>query len=136
MRDIQLRTTTLHTYNDEVVAIPNSDVFTHPVINYTRLGRRRHVITFDTSVKADSQKIQSEVLRIVEENSEVKKEPKPFVLMSEIESGSDVVTWKLYYWADPSKVAEITTKSELLIQLKTALYDAGVPTPTATILRR
>ena len=39
VHDIQIRTTTLHTYSGEQVAIPNSNVFSNPVVNHTRLGK-------------------------------------------------------------------------------------------------
>ena len=42
--DIEIRTTTIRTYADERVAIPNSHIYTNPVVNHTALGRRRYVV--------------------------------------------------------------------------------------------
>lgn len=85
MVDIQIRTTSLHTYNDEIVLIPNSQVFTNAVINYTRLGRRRYAVAFDTSLSADADLVQRESLRAVQENADVATDPAPFVRVKSVD---------------------------------------------------
>lgn len=137
--DIQIRTTSLHTYNDEIVLIPNSQVFTNAVVNHTRLGRRRYTVAFDTSLSADADLVHRESLRAVQENTDVATDPAPFVRVKSVDSGNDTLSWQVYYWADPSKATEIKTVSDTLRKIKHNLYDAGVPTPmatSATILKR
>ena len=137
--DIQIRTTSLHTYNDEIVLIPNSQVFTNAVVNHTRLGRRRYAVAFDTSLSADADLVHRESLRAVQENTDVATDPAPFVRVKSVDSGNDTLSWQVYYWADPSKATEIKTVSDTLRKIKHNLYDAGVPTPmatSATILKR
>src|SRR5579883_1925857 len=56
--DIQLRTTTVRTYAGEVVTIPSSNVYTNPVVNHTRLGKRGYKVEFDTSLKADASQVE------------------------------------------------------------------------------
>ena len=65
VQDIQIRTTTLHTYGDEIVVIPNSNVYTNPVINHTRFGMRRYQVDFDTSLHADAGHVHQKVMQIV-----------------------------------------------------------------------
>lgn len=139
VHDIQIRTTTLHTYSGEQVAIPNSNVFSNPVVNHTRLGSRRYAVDFDTSLSADSEVVQQGALKAVRDNSEVADDPAPFVRVRQVDSGNDVLSWRVYFWAKPYKAVEIQTVSETLDRIKRLLYDAGVPTPTstsATILKR
>ena len=69
--DIQIRTTSLRTYSDEIVLIPNSKVFTNPVVNHTRFGKRRYAVAFDTSLSADADTVRREALRAVQENADV-----------------------------------------------------------------
>ncbi len=130
--DIQIRTTTLRTYSDDLVLIPNSKVFTNSVVNHTRLGKRRYAVAFDTSLSADTELVQREALRAVQENDAVNDTPAPFVRMKSVDSGNDVLSWQVYYWAAPSKAKEVETISHTLQEIKRNLYDAGVPTPTAT----
>ena len=139
VKDIQIRTTTLHTYNGDMVVIPNSSVFTNPVINHTRLGHRRYKVDFDTSLSADSAVVEREAMQVLAENAEVSADPAPFLRAYSVDSGSDVLSWRLYYWAKPHKAVQVKTESDTLAGIKRRLFDAGVPTPTstsATILRR
>ena len=139
VHDIQIRTTTLHTYSGEQVAIPNSAVFSNPVVNRTRLGKRRYTVDFDTSLSADSDAVQAGALKAAGDNADVAAEPAPFVRVHRVDSGNDVLSWRIYFWAKPQKAVEVQTVSETLARIKKNLYDAGVPTPTstsATILRR
>ena len=56
-----------------------------------------------------------------------------------MDSGNDVLHWEVFYWADPTKAVEVQTVSDTLHYIKQHLYEAGVPTPTATsatILKR
>lgn len=130
--DIQIRTTTLHTYSGEQVAIPNSRVFSNPVVNHTRLGQRRYTVDFDTSLTADSALVERESLKVAREHDDIAKDPEPFVRVSSVDTGNDVLSWRLYFWGKPVKAVEVRTVSEVLASLKKNLFDAGVPTPTST----
>lgn len=130
--DIEIRITTLRTYDDQKVAIPNSHIYTNPVVNHTTHGRRRYMIAFDTSLTADAQQVEQEALDAATEHSDVLKEPAPFIRIAGVDSGNDVLSWHLFYWAAPTKAVEVNTVSEILERIKARLYDAGVPTPTAT----
>ncbi len=130
--DIQIRTTTLHTYSGEQVAIPNSNVFSNPVVNHTRLGKRRYTVDFDTSLTADSALVERETLKVAREHDDIAKDPEPFLRVSGVDTGNDVLSWRLYFWGKPVKAVEVSTTSEVLASLKEKLFDAGVPTPTST----
>ena len=137
--DIQIRTTSLRTYKDEIVLIPNSQVFTNAVVNHTRYGKRRYAVAFDTSLSADAATVRREALRAVQDNQDVLTDPPPFVRILGVDSGNDVLKWEVFYWAGPTKAVEVKTISDTLHYIKQHLYEAGVPTPTATsatILKR
>lgn len=130
--DIEIRTTTLRTYAEERVSIPNSQIFSNPVVNHTSLGQRRYMVAFDTSLTADTKLVEREALQAATENSDIAAQPLPILRVSGIDSGNDVLNWHLFYWAAPTKAVEVKTRSEILSHIKARLYDAGVPTPTAT----
>ena len=130
--DIQIRTTTLHTYSGEQVFIPNSSVFSNPVVNHTRLGQRRYTVDFDTSLTADSATVERETLKVARAHDDIAEDPEPFLRVVSVDTGSDVLSWRLYFWAKPLKAVEVSTVSEVLRSLKQSLFDAGVPTPTST----
>lgn len=139
VQDIQLRSTTLHTYDNQIVVIPNAQVFTAPVLNHTRLGQRRYQIDFDTSLTADAALVERESVQAAKSDPAIATDPAPMVRIRAVDSGSDVLSWRLYFWGNPTKAAEVQAVSNILASIKSRLYDAGVPTPTstsATILRR
>lgn len=45
VRSLQLRDTTIRTYQGQIVTVPNKDVLQSTIINYTELGRRRADVT-------------------------------------------------------------------------------------------
>ena len=90
------------------------------------------MFAFDTSLTADAKQVETEAVHAVTQNKEIAQDPAPFIRIASVDSGNDVLSWHLFYWAAPTKAAEIKTVSETLAQIKSALYDAGVPTPTAT----
>ena len=130
--DIQIRTTTMHTYSGEQVSIPNSKVFSNPVVNHTRLGQRRYTVDFDTSLTADSALVERETLKVAGEHDDIAADPAPFLRVVSVDTGNDVLSWRLYFWGKPVKAVEVKAVSEVLRSLKKALFDAGVPTPTST----
>ena len=130
--DIEIRTTTLRTYAEERVSIPNSQIFSNPVVNHTTLGKRRYMAAFDTSLTADAKRVEREALQAATDNSDIYKDPSPFIRIAGVDSGNDVLSWHLFYWAAPTKAVEVKTLSDILSEVKARLYDAGVPTPTAT----
>ena len=130
--DIDIRTSTLRTYANERVSIPNSRIFTNPVINHTALGKRRYQVVFDTSLTANSKQVETQALWAVTQNPDVEKDPAPFIRVAGVDTGNDVLNWHLFYWAAPTKAIEVKTISETLARIKAELFDAGVPTPTAT----
>ena len=137
--DIQIRITSLRTYSGEIVLIPNSKVFTNSVVNHTRFGKRRYAVAFDTSLSADADTVRREALCAVQENADVMSDPAPFVRIRGVDSVNDILNWEVFYWDDPTKAVEVKTISDTLHYIKQHLYEAGVPTPTATsatILKR
>ncbi|HEX5324184.1 MAG TPA: hypothetical protein VFW40_10385 [Capsulimonadaceae bacterium] len=53
-----------------------------------------------------------------------------------MDTGNDILQRQAIYWGEPQKATELKTASEILGRVKQQLYDAGAPTPTATILLR
>lgn len=138
VQDIQIRTTTVQTYNNDLVALPNSRVYTNPIINHTRAGKRAYHVDFDTSLSADTHRIEQEVVRMAAEHPDILDEPAPFAILTGVATGSDVLSWRLIFWAGPTKGTEVKTTSAILHRIKKDLFDHGVPTPaniTETILR-
>ncbi len=59
VEDIQLRTTTIYTYQGLHVILPNKDIFQKPIINHSRSENRRVEFTFSVPVEQDLNKIET-----------------------------------------------------------------------------
>jgi len=137
--DIQIRTTSLRTYGGEIVIIPNSKVYTSAVINYTTLGMRRYRVQFDTALSADTRAVEATALAAAANIANVAEEPAPAIRITGIDTSIDCIHWEVFFWGPPQKASEVAMRSEYLTAIKTAIFDAGTPTPlatTTTILRR
>ncbi len=137
--DLELRTTTLRIYTNELVAIPNSRVYSNPVVNHTALGSRKYSVAFDTGLDVDIETVRAEAIEAAASNPDVSKDPIPYDRIASVDGGNDTLSWRVNYWAKAAKAIESKTVSEILERIKARLYDAGVPTPmatSATIFRR
>jgi small-conductance mechanosensitive channel len=127
--DIQIRTTTIHTYDNQMIVIPNSQVFTSPVINHSRLGKRRYQVDFDTRISADSNLVQEIVTKIAVDDTDVLNEPAPSVQITKIDTLNNIVSWRLCLWGKPHKAEELLITSKILRGLKLSLFDSGIAIP-------
>ena len=137
--EIQIRVTTLKTYDNQLVLIPNAQVYTNPVINHTRLGKRNYAVTFETSLKVDSGAVEAAALDAVKQVQGLNADFEPLIRVKSINSASDSVSWQAVFAAQPSKGEEVRTISEALRNIKAKLFDAGIPAPASvstTILAR
>ena len=126
---IDIRTTSLRTYDHQLVIIPNSQVFTNTVINHTRLGKRQYSVEFATSLTANADEVRSHTLEAIHTIPEVLSDGEPIVRISRVDAVNDEMTWKATFWGDPSKAAESLLTAELLSRIKQRIYDVGVPPP-------
>lgn len=67
--EVKLRDTNITTYQGQIITIPNKEVFQNPIINYTRIGKRRADIIAGIPKSNDleeAQKIATEALHGVD----------------------------------------------------------------------
>ena len=65
VEEINLRDTTIRTFQGQMVIIPNKDVFQNPIENYSLLGKRRFDLTVGVSYGDDLQKVMDVTLNAV-----------------------------------------------------------------------
>ena len=128
---IQLRTTTLHTSSNDLVAIPNTSVYSNAIINHTQMGCRRYSVEFATSLLADATEVQKRVLALAGGISGIQLDPAPALRLLKLDSVGDSLQWRLSFTASPAKAEEVRITSELLLGLKNQLFEAGIPAPSA-----
>jgi small conductance mechanosensitive channel len=133
VEDIDLRVTRLIDYDGELVLIPNATVFTEPLINLTRRGKRRTRVTVGIDYR-DDHDAAGEILREATAATEgVLPDPAPNAWV--VELGDSSVDFEVNYWTAPDIRSVRSTQDRVLRACKTAVEAAGmtIPWPIRTL---
>lgn len=74
---IEIMFTTLQTFDNQQIVIPNSYLISNPVTNYTEYPTRRIVLQIPVSSQAETAAFREKALALMEEHANVIKAPKP-----------------------------------------------------------
>lgn len=104
---VEMLFTTLKTYDNKIIVVPNSKLTSEQIINYTAQTTRRLDLSYMISYDDDLIKVKELLKTIIYTNSKVLNEPKPVIAVSEHnESGIKIIAkvwceidnyWPLYY---------------------------------------
>jgi small conductance mechanosensitive channel len=133
VEDIDLRVTRLRDFDDEIVLIPNATVFTEPIVNLTRVGRRRTRVIVGIDYRDDHDHAQQVLAGAVRQVEGVLAAPEPEVLCLEL--GDSSVDFEVSYWTLPQMREVRFVRDRVLRACKTAVEDAGmtIPWPIRTL---
>jgi small conductance mechanosensitive channel len=133
VEDIDLRVTRLRDFDDEIVLIPNATVFTEPIINLTRMGRRRTRVIVGIDYRDDHDRAQQVLAAAVREVDGVLATPEPEVLC--IELGDSSVDFEVSYWTLPQMREVRFVRDRVLRACKSAVEAEGmtIPWPIRTL---
>jgi small conductance mechanosensitive channel len=135
VEDIQIRATTIRTYDNRRAVIPNSDLFAGKVLVNTAYEKRRLTIRFGIGVGDDIASAKQTILRSARGTAGVLSGPPPVVRVAEI--GDFAVALDLFVWIDPpQRVEALDVIDRVLEGGKAALLEAGIdlPYPTQQVL--
>jgi small-conductance mechanosensitive channel len=125
---IDLRATTMRTYDGRLVYIPNQEVFSASIINNTASPRRRSSvmvgIDYDADVTHAKQVIQNNLASL----PGLEKEPPPEILV--IELAASTVNLEVRFWVDSRRLGFLTMTSQVCQRIKEALQQANIEMPT------
>lgn len=126
VKKITLRSTRIHTNDNQVVIIPNQNIVNNKIINHTMQASLRLVIPFGISYEADVARAREVVLGLIRGDDRVRERPAPEVVVTEL--GPSSVNLALRFWLK-NPHHEIPLEFEYLERLKQALDDAGIGIP-------
>lgn len=125
---IQLRATTMKTYDGRVVYIPNQEVFQASVINNTASAQRRSSVIVGIDYGEDISQALSVISQVLESIAEVETTPSPDVLVKEL--AASTVNLEIRFWVDSRRAGFLATTSKVAQAVKEALEAAGIEMPT------
>ena len=125
---IQLRATTMKTYDGRVVYIPNQEVFQASIINNTASPRRRSSVMVGIDYGEDISNAIAVIKQVLDNMEQVEKNPAPDVLVNEL--AASTVNLEIRFWVDSRRSGFLATTSKVAQAVKEALEAANIDMPT------
>lgn len=122
---IDVFSTTIITFSGDLVTIPNGNVVTTQVINYSKTPTRRMKIVISVSYKSDIDLAFKVLNEMIEKNKNILKNPSPFINIDQYNNSSIDIAIKVWtkntvYW---------DTYFELMKEVKKTLDSANISIP-------
>lgn len=126
VKEIGLRSSTLATIDGADVIIPNGDVLSQHIVNYT-LGNtfQRIELTLTVLSSDDKESVIPIINEVVKSTERILQKREPVVLVDHINNGE--MTLKISFWCDDVLKADLV-KSEVLYRLHQEFKTSGVST--------
>ncbi len=135
VENIEVRATTIKTYDGRRVVIPNMQLMTSPVTVNTAYPFRRVEYDLGIAYEEDIEAAKSVILDTLKNVEEVVRDPAPQVIV--VELGDFSVKLRVRWWIEPSLRAEaINTRDQVLALIKYELEvrDIVMPYPTQKVM--
>lgn len=132
VKQITLFTTQLATVDNLQLIVPNSQVFSSAITNYSFYDRRRVDMVFGVGYGADLKAAEETILKVIGVDDRVLDDPQPFVKVSNL--GDSSVDFTVRVWVERSDYFDV--KCDIQQEVKQAFDKAGIdiPFPTRTII--
>ena len=131
--EISLRATEIRTPDGRHVFIPNGDVFTNPITNFTRATSRRAEVTVGVDYDSDLEQVRRTAIEAISGVKGLLEDPPPEVVYQNF--GGATVDFTLFFWVDNKETNPSAAQDEAIAAIKLAFDRAGIemPLPTQTI---
>jgi len=129
--EIQLFYTVLTTYDGLQIIVPNSDIWSSSIINYSANATRMMDLTIGVAYNADLKKTQSILETISTSDARALADPAPTIRVKAL--GDSSVDFTFRVWANSSDYWAL--QAEMLRKIKEEFdaNDIGIPFPTRTL---
>lgn len=127
LRRIGLRASVLRTWEGSEVIVPNGNLISEEVVNWTLSDQQRRMeINVGVAYGTDPERVIELLTRVAESHPEVMKEPAPQTLF--IGFGDSALDFQLRAWTMQFE-RWMVIRSELTVGVNAALRDAGISIP-------
>ncbi len=130
---VDVRATELYTFDGQNVIIPNGEIFTSSIKNYSRYPKRRVELTVGVDYDSDLEQVRQSALEVIEAIPGVLDDPAPKVVFRNF--GESSIDFTLYFWIDLEQTGYLDALDAVVVNLKTAFEAAGIniPYPVRTV---
>lgn len=133
VEEIEARATFLRVFDGQRVIIPNSQMISSAVINYSSFPERRINIEFSVSYDTNLQKASQLVLELMKSHPKIMQEPTPVVHFKEF--GDSNIDFTARFWVDRTQANWLKLKTEMNTLIKETLEknNIGISYPIVTL---
>lgn len=132
---IETRATTIRTYDNRRIVIPNSELFTNSVTVNTAFDNRRMQYDVGIGYGDDIEQAKQLIYEALNSVDKVLRDPAPDVLVMELAESSVIL--RVRWWIKPPRrVDDLRSRDQVLTAVKQKLVENGIdlPYPTQQIL--
>jgi len=124
---IDLRTTEMKTLDGRIAFLPNADVLSQPIINYTRANLRRVELPVGVAYDSDPETVRTTVLHEIQKVDGYVDSPTPLVLFHTF--GASSIDFTVYFWVDTAQSNIFLAKDTALTFIKKAFEKKNIEIP-------
>jgi len=132
--NVDLRATEIRTVDGMIVLIPNADVYTSPITNYSREPNRRLELTLGIAYGSDLELVKQTALEAVASVETVLSEPAPEIGFENF--GGSTIDCTLYYWLNVKADNLVMVRDAVVVAINAAFEEKHIemPFPTQKVL--
>jgi small-conductance mechanosensitive channel len=124
---IGFRSSTIRTFDGSNVIIPNGDLLSAHLVNWTGGNHRRRVeIAFGISYGADLDKVKNVLESVLASNEMILHKPRPSVLFRDM--SKQLIGITIYFWISHSK-DWLVARSEIIADIDRTFQEEGIIVP-------
>ena len=130
VKAITIYSTELATLDNVQIIIPNANVWSSSIMNYSIYTTRRAAFIFGVSYSSDLKKAEDIIRGILVADERTHKDPEPFVMVTNL--GDSSVDFTVRTWCDASDF--FVYKADVTRAVKEAFDEGGIDIPFPTTL--
>ncbi|MFN2151284.1 MAG: mechanosensitive ion channel family protein [Anaerolineales bacterium] len=125
--DVDLRATEIRTFDGKIVLIPNADVYTNAITNFSRAINRRLDLTIGVACDTDLELARETALDAVVKIEGVLDDPAPQVIYDNF--GPSSIDFTLYFWVNTQEQGFLDARDQAVVKINTAFAEKGIEIP-------
>lgn len=127
VKSIGIRSSNVRTFDGAEVIVPNGQLISNEVVNWTLSDRRRRIeIIAGVAYGSDTHKVRDLLLNILNERDDIINDPKPIVLFNAL--GESSLDFRMLFWTSNSS-EWIHIRSEVMFDVHDVLNKEGITIP-------
>ena len=129
VQQIDLRSTEMETTDGRIVSLPNANILSNPIINYTRARRLRIDLNLSLPLSIEPTTTRQLVLDAVQGVAGFVSEPAPVVVFNNLTSSA--MELLVNFWIDATKNKAANAKDSALLNVISVFGKQGIEIPHA-----